>query len=127
VIKTSSTVREIVANENHFVARLRVSVLSCGQSPNFQGQVLDVRVLRRNALIGGSVSSRVGEADATIEEIRDGLTQTTTAMTVRYIRRRGAKGCALADKRSARRAAENDGGTAYEPRVRITSESQLGK
>jgi hypothetical protein len=57
--------------------------------------------------------SRVASAsaDATIEAIRDGLTHTTTATTVRYIWRRGAKGDALADKRSARRAAENDGGT----------------
>jgi hypothetical protein len=37
VIKTSSTVREIVANENHGLLRLCVSVLSCGQSPSFQG------------------------------------------------------------------------------------------
>jgi hypothetical protein len=38
VIKTSSTVREIVANENHFVALLRVSISSCGQSPNFRAR-----------------------------------------------------------------------------------------
>jgi len=55
-----------------------------------------------------------GEADesgATIEEIRDGLTHTTTATTIRYIRRRGAKGDVVADKRRAKREAETDGGT----------------
>jgi hypothetical protein len=66
-------------------------------------------VWNRDARAGGA-----GEADesgATTEEIRDGLTHTTTATTVRYIRRRGAKGDALADKRGAKRASENDGGT----------------
>jgi hypothetical protein len=33
------------------------------------------------------------------------------ATTVRYIGRRGSKRASVADKRSARRAAENDGGT----------------
>lgn len=67
-------------------------------------------VWNMDARAGGA--GEADEAGATIEEIRDGLTHTTTATTVRYIRRRGAKGDALADKRSARRAnEESDGGT----------------
>jgi hypothetical protein len=66
-------------------------------------------VWNMDARAGGA--GEADEAGATIEEIRDGLTHTTTATTIRYIRKRGAKGEALADKRSARRAAENDGGT----------------
>jgi hypothetical protein len=63
------------------------------------------------ALVVLDMDARADEAGATIVEIRDGLTHTTTATTIRYIRKRGAKGEALAYKRSARRAAENDGGT----------------
>jgi hypothetical protein len=69
VIKTSSTVREIVANENHGLLRLCVSVLSCGQSPSFQARywmyfrsgempctsnIVPTKSTRRS--IGGSVS-----------------------------------------------------------------------
>jgi hypothetical protein len=61
-------------------------------------------VWNMDARAGGA--GEADEAGATIEEIRDGLTHTTTATTVRYIRRRGTKAAALADKRSARRAAE---------------------
>jgi hypothetical protein len=62
-----------------------------------------------DARAGGA--GEADEAGATIEEIRDGLTHTNTETTIRYIRTRGAKGNAIADKRRARRAAENDGGT----------------
>jgi hypothetical protein len=66
-------------------------------------------VWNMDARAGGA--GEADEAGATIEEIRDGLTHTNSATTIRYIRRRGSKGDALADKRSARRATENDGGT----------------
>jgi transposase len=58
-----------------------------------------------------------------IEEIRDGLTHTTIATTIRYIRRRGAKGDALADKRSAREPQK----TTAEQGKNCLSESQTGK
>lgn len=67
-------------------------------------------VWNMDARAGGA--GEADEAGATIEEIRDGLTHTNTNTTVRYIRRRGSKSAALADKRTARRAAENDNGTA---------------
>jgi hypothetical protein len=60
-------------------------------------------VWNMDARAGGA--GEADEAGATIEEIRDGLTHTNTTTTVRYIRRRGAKGDAIADKRSARRTA----------------------
>jgi hypothetical protein len=63
-------------------------------------------VWNMDARAGGA--GEADEAGATIEEIRDGLTHTNTATTVRYIRRRGAKGDAIADKRSARRAQEGN-------------------
>jgi hypothetical protein len=54
-------------------------------------------------------ATEADDAGAPIELIRDALTHTNEATTVRYIRRRGAKMDALAEVRSKKRAADNGG------------------
>lgn len=57
-------------------------------------------------------ATEADDAGAPIELIREGLTQTNTNTTVRYIRRRGAKMDALAEVRKRKRAAETGAGDA---------------
>ena len=71
------------------------------------------------------------EAGAALEAIQGALTHTNKVTTLRYLRgRRTKKLSEIAEARNSKRAADNDGGTASEPPVKISrkmSELQVGK
>lgn len=72
---------------------------------------IPAEVWNMDARAGGATEAE--EAGATVQMIKGALTHTKESTTLRYIRRRSEKITgAVADLRSAKRASENDGGTA---------------
>ena len=67
-------------------------------------------VWNRDARAGGATEAE--EALVGIDLIKDGLTHTNTATTVRHIRHRTKKIAALAEARKQSRSSGGDGGTA---------------
>ena len=75
-----------------------------------------------DARAGGATEA--DEASIPIGLIQEGLMHTNVTTTGRYIRGRSRKIATIAEARKLSRPAAGDNGTASEPAVRITSESQ---